>query len=178
MTSARGVTAPHGGSGGGGFFSPLFHPRAAIKHRLAVAVVPDITPSYVPQATDTAFVNAHDRKDAAISHNDPVGIEDADRSIAALERDRRNMRLDAILSRHVKRVRALPRQRRAFPHRSEFVRRNEKGEVLKDASGTERVDLMRWLGQVSCCSIVNRIHSVVFVRIFWFASAFGDAARP
>lgn len=90
-----------------------------------------------------------DGGESALHHDDAQGAALARQSIDELEVRIRNVRMGVTMGRHVKRVRVLPRRRRDFPHKNEFLIRDENGEVVKDELGAEQVDYLTWLGQVS-----------------------------
>jgi len=128
------------------------HPRTAIKEMLTgtiVEQVSDLNTPHVLHSAHNAFVKAHERRESALHYDDEQGVELADQSIEELEVRMRNMRMGVIMGRHIKKVRVLPHRRRDFPHKSEFLIRDENGEVVRDELGVEQVDYLTWLGQVS-----------------------------
>jgi len=128
------------------------HPRTATQEALASTVavqISDLNTPHVQHSAHSAFVGPHERKESALRHDDAQGAALADQSIDDLKVRMRNMRMDMIMGRHIKRVRVLPQRRRDLPDKSEFLIRDENGEVVRDKLGVEQVDYLTWLGQVS-----------------------------
>ncbi|KAI5780818.1 hypothetical protein EDC01DRAFT_753066 [Geopyxis carbonaria] len=143
------------GGGGGGVLNSvsraIAHPRTALKQKAtgtvasSVAKVANVTNPTVSRDSDVAFVAAHERRACA---RDGDEAADAERSIRALKRRRRDMRMGLIIGEQVHAVRAVPlRRRERWPAKEEFLVRDLKGEVLHDELGNPQVDYVLWAGQ-------------------------------
>jgi hypothetical protein len=144
--------------------SRLAHPRAALKDSVAGIVSGKLSHLNNPDITIAAeeeYVAVHDSLDEAVRRGDDGDVEDAKRAIEQLKIKRRNMRVRWALSRHVNRVTITPVRWTEWPSESDFLVRDEHGNVVRDEDGIEVVDYARWLGHV--CSSLSPCHGPYIV---------------
>ncbi|KAI9828444.1 MAG: hypothetical protein M1832_002872 [Thelocarpon impressellum] len=121
----------------------VVHPREAVKGQATKTAgqVSKAEHPYLSQKADDELVEANDDLRRARRSSEADGADVADRKVTldALEMRRESLKVAWTTGRHIRRVRAVPRRRIGFPHRADFVERDEKGEVV-------RFQWERWLG--------------------------------
>lgn len=106
---------------------------------------------FLSQKADMEFLQAHDNlKRAESTSSSKQGTSDEEREsligghrdkIREMEEQREGLRAAWTTSRHVRRVRVVPKRHINFPHNEYFVERDERGEFV-------RYDWLKWLGYV------------------------------
>ncbi|KAF6226057.1 hypothetical protein HO173_012547 [Letharia columbiana] len=104
---------------------------------------------FLSQKADMEFLQAHDNlKRAESTSSSKQGTSDEEREsligghrdkIREMEEQREGLRAAWTTSRHVRRVRVVPKRHINFPHNEYFVERDERGEFV-------RYDWLKWLG--------------------------------
>ncbi|TGZ77133.1 hypothetical protein EX30DRAFT_344330 [Ascodesmis nigricans] len=128
----------------------IAHPKSALRSKVAGTVASHISKlnePWVDRTTEVAFVEAHEKKDYAIANEDGAAERDAEESIEILTQRRRDMNIKRIMTR-VETVRAVRVKRINFPQKNNFLLRDESGNVIKDDSGVEQVDWIRYAGEL------------------------------
>lgn len=129
----------------------LAHPRTALKATLTHIVAGQLSTlnaPYIPQAAEVEFVEAHNERDEARKNECQGDVEDAERKIKELLRKRRNMQVNWTINRHVTSVVVAPTNRKQWPMKKDFFVKDEAGKIVREANGEERVEYVKWLGQV------------------------------
>lgn len=108
---------------------------------------------FLSQKSDIEFLQAHDNLNRAEStSSSKQGTSDGEQEsligshrdkIREMEEHRESLRAAWITSRHVRRVRVVPKRHFIFPDNENFVHRNERQEFV-------RYDWLKWLGYVIC----------------------------
>lgn len=134
--------------------SKLAHPRTALKASLTHIVagkLSTLNDPYIPQEAEVEFVEAHEERDKALKDGCMEDVEDAEKKIKELLRQRRNMQVNWTIDRHVTNVTVAPTRQRIIekPRKSDFIIRDESGNpIIEFENGDERIDYVKWLGQV------------------------------
>lgn len=134
--------------------SKLAHPRTALKASLAHIVagkLSTLNDPYIPQEAEVEFVEAHEERNEALKDGCMEDVEDAEKRIEGLHRQRRNMQVNWTIHRHVTNVTVAPTKQRIIekPRKSDFIIRDESGNpIIEFENGGERIDYVKWLGQV------------------------------
>lgn len=107
---------------------------------------------YLGPESDLEFLQAHDNlKHAESSRSSEQGTSDDESNAAVRSHKERFHEIEAhreslcaawTTSRHVRRVRVVPKRHIGRPQNEDFARRDEHGKLV-------RYDLLRWLGHVS-----------------------------
>ncbi|RPB12489.1 hypothetical protein P167DRAFT_545402 [Morchella conica CCBAS932] len=135
--------------------SKLAHPRTALKASLAHIVagkLSTLNDPYIPQEAEVEFVEAHEERNEALKDGCMEDVEDAEKRIEGLHRQRRNMQVNWTIHRHVTNVTVAPTKQRIIekPRKSDFIIRDESGNpIIEFENGGERIDYVKWLGQIS-----------------------------
>jgi hypothetical protein len=150
--------------------SKLAHPRAALKASLTHIVagkLSTLNDPYIPQAAEVEFVEAHEERNEALRDGCMEDVEDAEKKIDELVKQRRNMQVNWAIDRHVTNVTVAPTKQRIIekPRKSDFIIKDESGNpIIEFENGDERIDYVKWLGQVRPPSSTMLFH-------FFYSSA-------
>ena len=132
----------------------VIHPKDSLKSQATKTTAGQLSKAgrpYLSQKADLEFLQAHDNlKQAESTSSSKQGTSDEDQKslisghrdkIREMEAHRESLRAAWTTSRHVRRVRVVPKRHINLPKNDSFVERNASGEVL-------RYDWLRWLGYV------------------------------
>ncbi len=122
------------------------HPVDAIKNtatKQTASVLADVQHPAISQQSDLGFLQS--QCDLNLANKDRLpdaATQDYMETTAKLEQHRESMRVAWVTSRHVQRVRVVPKGLFGFPHSSEFKEYDEAGNVVK-------FHWINWVGNVS-----------------------------
>ena len=132
----------------------VIHPKDAIKSKVTKTTAGQLSKAerpYLSQKADLEFLQAHDNlkwfeSSSPSRHGDSDdGFESVvgkhKHKIREMEEHRESLQVTWTTSRHVRRVRVVPKHHINFPEDSFFVKRNKNGTVI-------RYDWLKWLGYV------------------------------
>lgn len=132
----------------------VVHPVDSIKSKATRTTAGQLSKAdrpYLSQKADLEYLDAHDNlKRAESTGSSKQGTSDEEQEsvigghrdkIRELEAHRESLRVAWTTSRHVRRVRVVPKRHINFPENEYFVERNGRGEFA-------RYDWLKWLGYV------------------------------
>ena len=157
----------------------VVHPKDGLKKgatRTTAGQLSKVDRPYLSREADLKFLQAHDDLDSARSHassrrrisdeglGDFDSIVDSHRTkIRDMEEYRESLKVAWFTSRHVRRVRVVPKRHMNFPNDEYFAKRNDKGEMMG-------FDWLDWLGhvrkigsQLHKCYETNMAYRVSFI---------------
>ena len=139
----------------GSFILGMKNPKDALKDKATRTTAGKLSKSqrpYLSRDADAEFLDAHDelsRAESSRSSGQVTSDEDLDVSVGecknklqGLKAQRESLRVGYTTSRHVTRVRVVPKRHLDFPERDAFFKRRREGEV------TNTYDWLKWLGYV------------------------------
>ncbi len=142
----------------------VIHPKNGIKRgatRTTAGQLSKVDRPYLSRKADLDFLEAHDnlqraecgassRQGTSDEERDELdGIVDSHRDkINEMEAHRESLKAAWVTSRHVRRVRVVPKRHINFPDNEFFIERNDRGEIV-------RYDWLYWLGYV-CHNLASR----------------------
>jgi len=137
----------------------VIHPKDGIKKgatRTTAGQLSKVDRPYLSPKADLELLEAHDNLQRAEStrssqqgttdeeHDEHDGLVNSRREkIREMEAHRESLKVAWTTSRHVRRVRVVPKRHINFPDNEYFVERDDRGEFL-------RYDWLKWLGYVCC----------------------------
>ena len=145
------------------------HPKGTIKKgatRTTAGQLSKADRPYLSQKANLDFLQAHDdlkQAESTSSSKQATSEEEQDDSIVSqrdkvkeMEEHRESLRVAWITSRHVRRVRVVPKRHINFPENEYFIERDEREQVI-------RYDWLKWLGYVRCSptnlqGLTNNLH--------------------
>lgn len=146
------------------------HPKDTIKKgatRTTAGQLSKAERPYLSQKANLDFLQAHDdlkQAESTSSSKQATSDEEQDDSIVSqrdklkeMEEHRESLRVAWVTSRHVRRVRVVPKRHINFPEDESFIERDEREQVI-------RYDWLKWLGYV------RYIHSLTFNVILMFST--------
>lgn len=132
----------------------FIHPKDTIKKgatRTTAGQLSKAEHPYLSQKANLDFLQAHDdlkQAESTSSSKQVTSDEEQEDSIVSqrdklkkMEEHRESLRVAWVTSRHVRRVRVVPKRHINFPKDEYFVERDERGQVI-------RYDWFKWLGYV------------------------------
>ena len=132
----------------------IIHPKDAIKSKATKTTANQLSKAdrpYLSQKADLEYLQAHDNlKRAESIHSSKRGTSDEEQNdsvgnhrenVRKLEAHRESLRAAWTTSRHVRRVRVVPKRHIDFPDNEFFVERDNNGNIA-------HYDWMKWLGYV------------------------------
>lgn len=135
----------------------VVHPVDSIKSKATRTTAGHLSKAdrpFISQKADMEYLEAHDNlKQAESTSSSRQGTSDEDQDyvvgghrekIRDMEAHRESLRVAWITSRHVRRVRVVPKRHLNVPDNEYFVERDKDGEFL-------RYDWLSWLGHVRSC---------------------------
>lgn len=146
----------------------MVHPKDSIKSKATKATAGKLSSAerpYLSQEADLDFLNAHDELDRAYSsRSSRQGISDrgedlltTDRrgKVQEMEAHRESLRVAWITSRHVSRVRVVPKRQIEAPSTSFLTKEVIRGHLM-------RSELLKWLGHVRLFLVLTlRFYSIL-----------------
>ena len=139
----------------GSFATSLANPKDAIKAKAARIMAGKLSKAqrpYLSRDADAEFLEVHDdlcRAESSRSSGQATSDEDQDISITGhkdrireMETHRESLRVQYIVSRHVTRVRVVPKRHLDFPNRDAFFKCRGEGEP------PSKYDWLKWIGYV------------------------------
>ena len=132
----------------------IVHPKEAIKSKLTKTTARQLSKTerpYLSQKSDLEFLQAHDNLKHAESTNASIRdgsdkeyetIVDGHRDrLREMETHRESLQAAWTMSRHVRRVRVVPKRRMPLPKAEQFAERNARDKLVS-------YDWLKWLGYV------------------------------
>lgn len=132
----------------------VIHPIESIKKKATKITAGKLSNSerpYLSRNADLDFLNAHKELDQAYSllssqhknpeHEEDETTHDCRSKVVGMEAQRESLRVAWITSKHISRVRVVPKRHIKYPNTAEFY--------LKDSNGSlQRFEWLKWLGYV------------------------------
>ena len=139
----------------GSLIQGMKNPKEALKDKATRTTAGKLSKSqrpYLSRAADAEFLDAHDnlsRAESSRSSGQVTSDEDHSESVGeyrdklqAMKAQRESLLVGYTTSRHVTRVRVVPKRHLDFPERNTFFKRRREGEA------TNTYDWLKWLGYV------------------------------